>query len=529
MTQKIQTLFERLLEDKKLDLEELSWADYVCIDLDLILYKNEGLLNKAFSLLIRFHSQRKSLLDLLSSVQILESDEAIDTLHTIEDKVTELRKMAQNSEFWLGQTDRESVKTAKKTVDILEYLSELLVEKPADDESSDEERILKDYAKENTFLEFEEEKSSTSNSKQNFHTTLFILLDIEYPNSLNKKEIDKDLLGFANEEVDLGRPLPLDNEEPNVEYQRMLRNLDVHEIILIFVKQSSPKGIQSQALFHKVLKSGYSALIRFVRRNKSNQRCLIPYLDSVFKEQLGLGLGAVQLVGEISRDDSSLMQKGYSDFKDKVDVIESTPITSFLKSTHLHYLSVFMEFKEEPIVDNQIAVITELTQKDNTNIIHLFNSDGERMELSGIINQIAEDIESQLAGNKRRYVTAETPPTLIYVIELLNVMASATRGKNAITEVICQSLLPAPEFIKCFQEARFMYNYKIALLQFFIDTYLDIDKDVPTALQEDIWKLVSLLNDELDIFLRSTNWKDHTLPRCEGEAIHLQYFCKGKD
>ena len=143
----------------------------MCINLDLILYKNEGLLNKAFSLLIRFHSQRKSLLDLLRSVQILESDEAIDTFHTIEEKLTELRRMAQSSEFWLGQTDRESVRTAKKTVDILEYLSELLVEKPADDEFSDGERVLKKHAKENAFLEFEEEKSSTSKSKQSFHTT----------------------------------------------------------------------------------------------------------------------------------------------------------------------------------------------------------------------------------------------------------------------------------------------------------------------------------------------------------------------
>ena len=231
----------------------------------------------------------------------------------------------------------------------------------------------------------------------------------------------------------------------------------------------------------------------------------MPYLESVFKEQRGLGLGATQLVGEISRDDPILMQKGYSDFKDKVDVIESTPITSFLKSTHLHYLSVFMEYKEEPIVDNQIAVVTELTQKDNTNTIHLFNSDEERVELSVIVNQVAEDIEGQLADKKKRHVLAETPPTLTYVIELLNVMATATKGKNAITEVMCQSLLPASEFIKCFEEAKFMYNYKIALLQYFIDAYLDIDKDVPTALQDDIWNFVGLLNQELDIFLTKTS------------------------
>lgn len=50
-----------------------------------------------------------------------------------------------------------------------------------------------------------------------------------------------------------------------------------------------------------------------------------------------------------------------------------------------------------------------------------------------------------------------------------------------------------------------MYNYKIALLQYFIDAYLDIDKDVPTALQDDIWNFVGLLNQELDIFLTKTS------------------------
>ena len=165
MTNKMHAVFDKLLEDKKLDLEELSWADYVCINLDLILYKNEGLLNKAFSLLIRFHSQRKGLLDLMRSVQMLESDEAIDTLHTIEERLTELRRMAQNSEFWLGQTDRESVRTAKRTVDIFEYLSSLLVEKPEDDELSDGEEVMKRYAKENAFLELEEEKGANTRSK----------------------------------------------------------------------------------------------------------------------------------------------------------------------------------------------------------------------------------------------------------------------------------------------------------------------------------------------------------------------------
>lgn len=57
----VETLKEIFLSaiqtDNKLDLEELSISDFVCINLDLILYKEEKLLNKSFELLIKFHSQ----------------------------------------------------------------------------------------------------------------------------------------------------------------------------------------------------------------------------------------------------------------------------------------------------------------------------------------------------------------------------------------------------------------------------------------------------------------------------------------
>lgn len=80
-------------------------------------------------------------------------------------------------------------------------------------------------------------------------------------------------------------------------------------------------------------------------------------------------------------------------------------------------------------------------------------------------------------------------------------MATATRGKNAITEVMCQSLLQGPDFISCYQEAKFLYSYKTSLVEFFIDTYLDIEKDVHPNLQSDIWRFVEILSSEFDIFL----------------------------
>jgi hypothetical protein len=44
--------------DKKLDLERISVADFVCVLLDLILYENPQLVNNAFKLLVRFFQQK---------------------------------------------------------------------------------------------------------------------------------------------------------------------------------------------------------------------------------------------------------------------------------------------------------------------------------------------------------------------------------------------------------------------------------------------------------------------------------------
>lgn len=112
-----------------------------------------------------------------------------------------------------------------------------------------------------------------------------------------------------------------------------------------------------------------------------------------------------------------------------------------------------------------------------------------------------EYVAKELQSKDTSQVNVKIAAPLSYAIELLNVMAVATRGKNAITEVMCQSLLPAPDFIKCYKEAKFVYTYKTALVEYFVDAYLDIEKDVPPNLQDDIWEFTSLLEQEFEIFM----------------------------
>lgn len=52
--EKVVSWINTAFSDKKLDLERISVADFVCVLLDLILYENPALVNNAFKLLVRF-------------------------------------------------------------------------------------------------------------------------------------------------------------------------------------------------------------------------------------------------------------------------------------------------------------------------------------------------------------------------------------------------------------------------------------------------------------------------------------------
>ena len=184
--------------------------------------------------------------------------------------------------------------------------------------------------------------------------------------------------------------------------------------------------------------------------------------------------------------------------KEKVDIIDITPLSPLQKSTLVHYLSAYMKFRDDPIPDNQIAVITELTDKENQNTIYLFENNESRVEMSVIINDLYESIVKQLRKSKTSTAEVEIFPYLSYVTQLLNVMAVSTSSKNAITEIMCQGLLLLSELIKCYEEGKFVYTYKAQLLQFYIDTYLEIEKDVAYDLQDSIIEIIRLIGDDFD-------------------------------
>ena len=142
----------------------------------------------------------------------------------------------------------------------MEYLSNLLVKDNKNTHYTEEDMWEINKRKENPFLEPEQEESTE------------IVAQGSEKNAMKKSKMEKELVEFVEEEFDEERPITLDNEKTSAEYQRMLRNLEAHEIVLIIIKQNGLKETEDITLYKKVIKAAYSFLIRFVRNNKANKR-----------------------------------------------------------------------------------------------------------------------------------------------------------------------------------------------------------------------------------------------------------------
>ena len=126
-----------------------------------------------------------------------------------------------------------------------------------------------------------------------------------------------------------------------------------------------------------------------------------------------------------------------------IDIIEVTPVTHHKKSTFMYYLTVFMKHKSDVIKANQIDILTELTDPERKNIVFLFSGEDGWARFA----QLVKEMEVQLEGARRasafrnpETTEVEIPAEISYATQVMRLLAIATEGKNAITEVKSQSL-----------------------------------------------------------------------------------------
>ena len=89
--------------NKDLDMKVKSTKkNLICILLDVILFQDTVLVNRAFTLLTRFFNQKVAIIKYASEVQLLQDQQEVAILHKVSGVLRVMRKDAENSEFWIG-------------------------------------------------------------------------------------------------------------------------------------------------------------------------------------------------------------------------------------------------------------------------------------------------------------------------------------------------------------------------------------------------------------------------------------------
>lgn len=221
--EKVITWMNTAFSDKKLDLERISAADFVCVLLDLILYENAALVNNAFKLLVRFFQQKKSIIDLASQVQLLEKDADIVVLRSVQQQLTDMKREADNSEFWLGFQGRNELTKARNFMERFDMLASLCVKDGQNQyDFSDNAKLTRSIQKSEVAKLIKKRRGAAGGK----------------PGGQNENEsaVLNDVSEMLADWEDDDMRVVQDDEEVEELNQRLLRNIRAHEIALIIIR-----------------------------------------------------------------------------------------------------------------------------------------------------------------------------------------------------------------------------------------------------------------------------------------------------
>ena len=94
----------------------------------------------------------------------------------------------------------------------------------------------------------------------------------------------------------------------------------------------------------------------------------------------------------------------------------------------------------------------------------------------------------------------QIPPELGYTIEYIKLLATGGEGHNSTTEALASDRLPIDDLISNLEIADFCYPLKSSLIYFMDSIYFDIEKDITDDNIVKMFKVVQMINDDLEKF-----------------------------
>jgi len=81
--------------------ESVNESEYICILFDLMLYRSAELTKRVFSLLVYYFTRKRTLIEAMETMKILETAKSIHTMSRIKKLNIDLQKLKKEMMFWI--------------------------------------------------------------------------------------------------------------------------------------------------------------------------------------------------------------------------------------------------------------------------------------------------------------------------------------------------------------------------------------------------------------------------------------------
>lgn len=110
---------------------------YICVLFDLLLYKYPLLAKGVFELLVRLFTRKRTLLETLLQIQMLENPRSIQVLGKVKSYHAELKRLIEDADQWLNKSNSQSKKAKRRVTEIFSFYAQICRAEPAEDEKND--------------------------------------------------------------------------------------------------------------------------------------------------------------------------------------------------------------------------------------------------------------------------------------------------------------------------------------------------------------------------------------------------------
>ncbi|XP_029648662.1 inositol 1,4,5-trisphosphate receptor type 1 isoform X5 [Octopus sinensis] len=448
-------------ETAELDLDGQGGKMFLRVLLNLVMHNYPAVVSGALQLLFRHFSQRQEVLQAFNQVQLLVSTSDVENYKQIKRDLDDLRLLVEKSELWVYKAKPPDGKKKKAT-------------KEEKEGGSKKEKSESKMRKQNAWELGADQGSAID---LGLGPNIDKLAEVNYK---KKKEILLRLTKLCVQETSEG------NKKPRKHEQRLLRNMAAHSVVLELLQIPFDKN--KDIRMHEIIRLAHEFLQCFCLGNPANQVLLHKEVDLF----LNPGLLEAQTMKSIFEDNvllcNEISERIVQHF---VHCIE----THGRHVQYLKFLQTIVKAEGQYIRKSQDMVMAELISVGEE--VLLFYNDKPSF-----------DTLVQLMRSERHRSDERSP--LAYHINLVQLLALCTEGKNVYTEIKCHSLLPLDDIVKVVTDVNCIPEVKIAYINFLNHCYVDTEvemKEIYTS--NHLWTLFENFLLDMAIVSNATTDRQH--------------------